>query len=121
MATIKNFTKQALAFMSGDTDGVIAQQNFRKCSSALESQVAVLKGKRVDLEEAVGDKTEALQKAKFPADKVTDGQSFIRTVVQAKAAVEAAQADLDECNDTISYYEAILAEYNEDVEAAEQA
>ena len=119
MAKIKNFTKQAMSFMQGDTDGVIAAQNERKCTAAFESQIAVLKGKKVDLEETLGDRQEALQRAKFPATKVTDGQSVVRTVVAAKAAVEAAQEALDECTDSISYYEAILTEYAQEVDEEE--
>lgn len=116
MAKIKNFTKQAMSFMAGDTDGVIAAQNERKCTAAFESQIAVLKGKRVDLEEVLSDRKESLQKAKFPATKITNGQSVVEAVVYAKQAVERAQDALDECNESISYYEAILAEYAEEVD-----
>lgn len=121
MSKIKNFTKQALAFMAGDTDGVIAAQNFRICSAALESQIAVLKGKAVNQEIVLGDKQELLMKAKYPAEKVQDGQRYIASLVAAEEAVEAAQENLDTTTHSIETYQAYLTEFNQDVDAPEEA
>ncbi len=119
MAKVKNFTKQVLGYLTGDTDAVVAAQNERKCNAALNSQIAVLEGKKVDLEEVLADRQEALNKAKYPATKITDGQSWISSVLSAKNRVEDAQSNLDDCTDSIAYYKAILAEYAELVDAPE--
>lgn len=116
MAKIKNFTKQAMSFMQGDTDGVIAAQNERKCTAAFESQIAVLNGRKVDLEETVGDRKDALQRAKFPAVKVTNGQDVVEAVVEATGDLQDAQDELDDCNASIALYQAILAEYAQEVD-----
>lgn len=120
MAKISNFTKQALAFMSGDTDGVIAKQNERKANSALDGQIAVLKGKIVDQEETVNDKKEALQKAKYPATRIDNRESYLQNIRYAQENLDAAEDTLQDTRDSISYWEGLLKEYAEQVDAPAQ-
>jgi len=116
---ITNFAKQVLAQLAGDTDGVIAAQNERKCLSALESQIAVLKGQVVDQEETVKDKEEALNKAKFPSYKVTDRDNYLRGIKAAQSSLDAAQEVLDNTNESITYWQGCIAEFSEQVEVEE--
>lgn len=118
MNTITNFAKQALAFIKGDTDGVIVAQNERKANSHLKSQIAVLEGKVVEQEEAVNDRKEALAKTKFPSERITDGESYLNSIRRAQENLDTAQEKLDTTNESIEYWKALLVEYNEQVEAA---
>lgn len=117
---VTNFAKQALALLTGDTDKAIVLANERKCNSALESQIAVLKGKVVDQEEAVNEAKEALNKAKFPTTKVENREYYLQGVVRAQDRVDAAQEALAETNDKIAYWEALVAEYAEQVDAPDE-
>lgn len=117
---VTNFAKQALALLTGDTDTAIVMANERKCNSALESQIAVLKGKVVDQEEAVNEAKEALNKAKFPTTKVDNREYYLQGVVRAQDRVDAAQEALAETNDKIAYWEALVAEYAEQVDAPDE-
>ncbi len=121
MNKITNFAKQALAFIKGDTDGVIVAQNERKANSHLKSQIAVLEGKVVEQEETVNDRKESLAKAKFPSERITDGESYLDRIRRAQANLDAAQETLDNTNESIAYWKALLSEYNEQVDAPEQA
>ena len=47
---MKSFVKQSLAFMSGDTNGVISEQNYRTVDSGVDVQIAVLKASKVEAE-----------------------------------------------------------------------
>lgn len=116
MAKITNFAKQVFAQLSGDTDGVIAAQNERKAVSGLESQIAVLKGKVVDQEETVKDREEELLKAKYPASRITDRDSYLRGIKAAQERVDAAKDALAETNDSIKYWQDLLKEYGQEVE-----
>ena len=116
---ITNFAKQVLAQLAGDTDGVIAAQNERKCLSALESQIAVLNGKVVDQEETVKDREEALNKAKFPSVKVVDRDAYLRGIKEAQARLDDAQSTLNDTNESIAYWKGCIAEFSETVEVEE--
>lgn len=116
MAKITNFTKQALAFMAADTDGVIAAQNERKANSALEGQIAILKGKIVDQEETVNDRKEALQKAKYPAEKIENRETYLRNIRYAQEALDAAEDALDTTKKSIEYWNGLLEEYGQEVD-----
>lgn len=119
MNKITNFAKQVFAQLKGDTDGVIAAQNERKCNSALDSQIAVLKGKVVDQEESVKDAEEALTKAKFPSTRVTDREAYLEGIRRAQKRVDERKEELATTNDSIKYWQSLVAEYAQQVDAPE--
>lgn len=114
---VTNFAKQALALLTGDTDKAIVLANERKCNSALESQISVLKGKVVDQEEAVNEAKEALNKAKFPTTRVDNREYYLQQVVRAQERLDKAEEDLAETNEKIAYWRALSEEFAEQVDA----
>jgi prefoldin subunit 5 len=113
---IKSYIKETLARLTGDKDKVIAEKNFRKNTSAVEGQIARLKSDLVNAEDELDTAQESLKTAKYPTTLSVGGASYIQSVVSAKETVERKQQIVDQINESIKYYQALLAEFNTEVE-----
>jgi hypothetical protein len=116
MNKVTNFMKQTLAILKGDDAGVISAKNERKANSALNGQIAALKAKEVDLESNVEDAKETLKLAKFPKDVITNNTFYIDNIKSANSKLEDAVFELEECKDSIKFYESIKEEFEKEVE-----
>lgn len=116
---IANFAKELKARLSQDSDGVIVAKNQRKADSAINGQIAALKSKAVDLEATVEDRTEELQKAKYPTTLITDNQSFVQGIVNATSRLDNAKAALADVNKSIEFFTQLQKENNEEVDDVE--
>lgn len=105
----KLFLKEVLARLTGDTNEVKASQIARKAISAMEGQIAALKGKRVDDENNVENKEEALKNAIYPTTLFNDNQQYTSGIVAAQNALDVAKSTLAETEDSIQYFEELLA------------
>ena len=95
----KLFLKEVISRLKGDDAEVKAAKIARKAVGAVESQIASLKYKKVDLDGAVEEAEEKLQNTKFPTDFPLNGQSYVDGILsaqkkldEAKEAVEANEA-----------------------------
>ena len=113
---MKSFVKQSLAFMSGDTNGVISEQNYRTVDSGVDVQIAVLKASKVEAEHNIVNAEEELLKVKHPSTKITDVKYYFTQVKQAMDSVDQAKEKLETIKENIAFYEALKNEYNAEVE-----
>jgi hypothetical protein len=111
------FVKEILARLTGENTDAQAAKIARKSISAIEGQVAALKGKVIDDENKVEDAEEALKAAIYPTSLPSDSSSYTRTIVNAKSSVDAAKEVLDATKASISYFEGLLTEVTEEIAA----
>ena len=114
---VKNFVKQLTARLKQDQDAVVVLKNQRKADSAINSQLAALESKVVDLEEVVENRVEALNDAKYPTTLITDNKRYVDNIVRAKEALDNAQADLESAKESIVFFKKLQLENNEEVES----
>lgn len=105
------FIEQVVAKLKGDDAGVLAAKIARKAISAVDSQLAALRAKEVDLENSVQDAEEALNTAKFPTEMINDAKRYISGIQSAESALETAKEDLANVVASIKYFEALVASY----------
>lgn len=117
MNKVSNFIKQVIAMAKGDEATVIAAKNERKAISSLKGQIASLEGKKVDAENAVEEAKEALHAAKFPTVQIADSKHYLDNIRTKKAAVDAAQEELDAIEDSIEYWTELHDEFGKEEEA----
>jgi len=117
MNKVTNFVKQTLAMITGDEKTVISTKNERKSNSAINGQLAALKSKLVDDESALEDAEELLKNAKFPSSLITDNPCYIESIKRANSRVQSAKNTIADTKYSIEFFESILAEYNEQVDA----
>lgn len=118
---MKSFVKQSLSFMSGDTNGVISEQNYRTVDSGVDVQIAVLKASKVEAEHNIVNAKENLLKVKHPSARITNVKYYFTEVKQAMDVVDAAKDNLKAIEENIAFYEALKNEYNAEVEESTQA
>lgn len=110
MSKVNLFIREVTALLKGDDAQATAAKNARKAVSAFDSQIAALNASVVDLENAKEDAEEALKLAKFPTNLITDAQSYIRNIVAAQEALDAANAKLEETQKSLEYFQSLKAE-----------
>jgi hypothetical protein len=98
--------------LKGDDTEALAGKIARKAVSALEGQVAALKAKLVDDENAVESAEEALAAAKYPTNLFSDNKAYVQGIVRAQENLENAIAVEAATEDSIAYFSGILAEFN---------
>lgn len=107
----KLFIREVIARLKGDDAEVLASKIARKALVALESQIAALRSKEVDLESAVEDKQEALANAKFPTEQITNSQVYVQGISNAQNRLDSAKQDLEDVKESIKYFEGLLNEF----------
>lgn len=111
MNKLSNFAKEVMSRLKGDENGVIAAKNERKATSAINGQLAALKAKQVDDENAVEEAKETLSNAKYPTTLITDNKNYLQNIKYAQEAFDNATETLKQTNDSIAYFEALLKEF----------
>jgi len=117
MSKVKSFFKETIARITGDTNEVIAQQNYRKAVAAVKGQLASLESDKVNAEENLENAKEALQGAKYPDSKISNTDFYLSNIHEASDEVECAQSALDSIQASIKFNEALLAEFETEVDA----
>lgn len=114
---ITNFVREVTARLKQDQDAVVVLKNQRKADSAINSQLAALESRVVDLEETVENKTEALNDAKYPTTLITDNKRYVDNIVRAKEVLDDAQTELASARESIVFFQQLQKENNEEVSA----
>lgn len=115
---VKSYIKQALSFIKGETDGVIAEQNFRSADAGVNGQVYAQKAKLVQAEQKLEAAQKAFNEAKYPTTSIKDTDRYVNNLVSANNSVELAQEEVDSVKKAIAFFEGLTAEFNTEVEEA---
>lgn len=111
MSKITNFCKEVKARLTGDEAGVLAAKNERKAVSAINGQIASLKAKQVDDENAVEEAKESLKEAKYPTVLISNNQTYLQNIKNNQEKLNQVEESLQQTNENIAYYEALLKEF----------
>lgn len=117
MGTVKSYIKEVTARLKGDQSEVIVQKNYRKAISAINGQLAAQRARLVDDESAVEDAQEALNNAKYPTELISNNSNYIRDIQSAQNRLDNAEETAANTAATIQYFEALLTEFDSEVEA----
>lgn len=102
------FIKQVVARLKGDDAEVQAAKISRKVLSAVDGQLAALRAKEVDMENALEDAKEALDNAKYPTVVFTNNQNYIQNIQSAQTNYDRAEEELTSVKESITYFENLL-------------
>jgi hypothetical protein len=92
----KSFVKEVVAILTGDNAEATAQKILRQADSAFKTQIASLTGDTIALEDKLEDTKESLRLARLNNGKViSDRNSYIRNLLDAKNAVTSAEEALE--------------------------
>jgi chromosome segregation ATPase len=94
--TVKSFVNQFVALVKGDDSAVVAEKVFRKAKSALTASLAVAEGESVNLEEAISEAQENLDKARVNYGNAEfTNNSYISNLSQARERLEEAESNFE--------------------------
>jgi hypothetical protein len=116
MGKVKSYLREVGARLKGDEKQVIAEKNYRKATSAINGQIAALKAKEVNDEDAVENATDVLNSIKYPTTLIHTPQAYVRDVVSAQETLDAAKASLEATRASIKFNEDLLEDFNKEVE-----
>lgn len=106
-----SFVKQVVAKLKGDDNEVLAEKISRKAISAVDSQIAALNAKIVDLETEKENAEEKLNEAMYPTTMITDNKYYCDNIVRAQSAVDVATENLENAKESLVYFKALLAKF----------
>ena len=118
MSTVKSFLKESLARLTGNTSEVIAQKNYRKATSSVDSQLAALNAKQVDDETNIENALESLNNAKYPTEVITDNKYYLDNIKQSYDYWAKATNILNNTKASIKFFTELKAEFNAEVTPA---
>lgn len=107
----KLFIKEVIARIKGDDAEVMATKIARKAMVAVESQIAALRSKEVDVESVVEDREEALSNAKFPIEQIRDSQEYIQGISSTQSELDEAKVELENVKESILYFQGLLKQF----------
>jgi hypothetical protein len=107
---VNSFVKEVIARLTGDDNEAVAQKVARKAMSALEGQVAALKGQLIDDEQGVEDAQETLANAIYPTETFRDNKAYCQGIVNAQEKLDAATETLDSTKESIAFFSKLLKE-----------
>jgi hypothetical protein len=110
MNTMKSFVRQFIAVVKGDDAEATAQKALRQADSALQAQIASLKGDTIALEDAVTAAKENEELATVNSGKtITHREHYVKGLLDSKNAVILAEETLKNHKEKIAYLESKLA------------
>lgn len=104
------FVSEVTGRINGEGAEIVASKVGRKAKSAFEGQIAALKAELVDNEGEVEDAKEALGNAIYPTTTFTDNKTYCQNVSRAQEAVDRAIATQAATQESIEFFEKMLAE-----------
>lgn len=118
MNKVASFVKQFVAAVKGDNVEVMAQKALRQADSALKTQIASLEGDTIAKEDLVTDAKERQMSARINhGAQITDRNSYVRNLLDAKNAVTNAEEGLKLHKEKIAFLKEELDSLNGEVEA----
>ena len=118
MNKVASFVKQFVAAVKGDNVEVLAQKALRQADSALKTQISSLDGDTIAKEDKVTDAKERQMTARINnGNPITDRNSYVRNLLDAKNAVTLAEEELKLHKEKISFLKGELESLNGEVDA----
>lgn len=105
------FIKEVMSRISGDDKAALAAKISRKAISAIEGQLASLKAKEVDDENAVEEAQEELNNALYPKEMFSNNKSYCEAIVYRQELLEEAEENLKQTKDSIQFFNSILGKF----------
>ena len=105
------FVKEVINRIKGDDKEALANKIARKALSAIEGQIAALRAKEVDDENALEDAQEAFDNAVYPTELFTDNKAYCAQIASKKEKLNAAKDNLEQTKDSIAFFESQLAKF----------
>lgn len=105
------FIKEVLARLTGDGHEALAAKISRKSISAIDSQLASLSSKQVDLENSLEDAVEALKIATYPTSVFSSNEDYVKGILRAQQSVDQAKENLEATNKAIEYFNKLLIKF----------
>lgn len=121
MSKVKSFIKEVLAQLTGDQDTVIAERNYRTGKATVRGQISSLETDVINQEVAVEQAEEEFLKAKYPTERIENGEAYLNSIYDAKDNLENVRAELEATKASIEYWTKLLVEFDEEVEAPVKA
>lgn len=106
-----NFEKEVRSKLNGENTDSKVSKIARKCVSGIEGQIAALKGKQIDDENAVEDANERLNSTIYPTELPTDNKKYCLSIVAAQAALDEAKEQLELTKESIKYFNELLEKF----------
>jgi hypothetical protein len=107
------FISNITARLTGENIDAFSAKIARKCISALEGQIAALKGVKVDQENEVEEAEEALQNAVYPTSIPAKSEDYCREILRAQSNLDDAKANLEATETSIEYFSNLLKDQEE--------
>ena len=105
------FVKEVIARLKGDDVEAKANKIARKAISALDVQIATLKGSMVEAEVQVENKEELLKNAMYPTEIFTNNQDYCESIKYAQSSLDSAKDRLEDIQDSIKFFESVLKKF----------
>jgi len=107
---IKSYVKQTLAFLAGDSETVQAERNWQRAVGHVKGQLAALDAQQPDLEIKVSEASDNLTKAKYGVE-ITSAKQYLIGIINAKEALEQAEQDVKDLEESREFYKGLLEEF----------
>jgi hypothetical protein len=105
------FVKEVIARIKGDDAEAKASKIARRAISAIDVQVATLKGRIVEAEVDVENKEEVFKTALYPTEVFTNNQIYCNNIASANQQLEEAKETLENLKNSIKFFEDVLAKF----------
>lgn len=93
---IKSFVKEFVAIVKGDDAKATGEKVYRQASSALQTQLASLKGDLISKEDAIADAEENLKKARLNNGVlISNRNNYVENLLKAENALTEAKEQLE--------------------------
>jgi len=116
---MKSYLKQAVAYIKGDTENVIAEKNYRKLTNAIKGQISTLTATKDNKVDDLDNAKEALNKLKFPETTITDAARQLQRILEQQEVVDEINEEIADIDHTIDVLAKLQAGFDEEV--AEEA
>ncbi len=114
---MKSFVKSFIATVVGDNNEATAQKALRQADSALQSQIASLKGDTIGLEDNLSSAKEKQDLARVNGGAlITSREYYVRGLLSAKNSVTDAEEALKAHKEKIAFLESELKALDNDAE-----
>lgn len=107
---LSKFVQATIAFITGDTDTVVALKNERLAKASIKGQLSALEGALVNAEVAVESAKDNLEKAIYPTSLITSQQYYYENIVDAQNQLDRAEEELADIVASIEYANNLLKE-----------
>lgn len=109
MATLSKFRTKVVSLIEGEEAEALSARIETKARAAFKGQIAALESRKVEADLTLEDAKNDLGEALYPASGNFTSSSYINGIKTAQEVVDAAQAVVDQIDDSIEFYNETFA------------